>query len=254
MKTLLTALIFAATLTAAWAQSIGLATDTNGNIVSRRTNTLTFTNPLTWTANVVAATRTNLGLGTLATNNSVPSGAAASGSALTADGSGGSSFVASRFAYFGRTNSLSRSNFNTGIGFHPNYNDDQLVNLPLDASSVYLVSYTINYETTVAAGFGASLAFTGLLPNKTFRSGSGQQHNAAWQSLAFTSGTNGTANQPVQTAVTNAGTNVYIAGLLRVQTDSLGGTVTLRWMAGASNSDPVTVNTGTTITLQKLYP
>lgn len=254
MKTLLTALLFAATLTGAFAQSIGLVTDTNGNIVTRRTNTLTFTNSLTWTTNVVAATRTNLGLGTLATNNTVPSGAAASGAVLQADGSGGSSFVSSRFQYFGRTNSLSRSNFNIGLGFHPNYNDDQLVNLPLDGNSVYLVSYTINYETTVAAGFGASLAFTGLLPNKNFRSGSGQQHNTAWLPMAFTSSTNGTANQSVQNNVTNAGTNVYIAGLLRVQTDSSGGTVTLRWMAGASNSDPVTVYSGTTITLQKLYP
>lgn len=104
MKTLLTALLFAATLTGAWAQSIGLVTDTNGNIVTRRTNTLTFTNPLTWTTNVVAATRTNLGLGWAGTDpattlsnlfasNSLPSGAAASNSILRADGAGGSTFV-----------------------------------------------------------------------------------------------------------------------------------------------------------------
>jgi hypothetical protein len=41
-----------------------------------------------------AQTRTNLGLGSLATNNSVPSGAATTNSLLRADGAGGSAFVA----------------------------------------------------------------------------------------------------------------------------------------------------------------
>jgi len=41
-----------------------------------------------------ATTRTNLGLGALATNNSVPSGAATTNSLLRADGAGGSAFVA----------------------------------------------------------------------------------------------------------------------------------------------------------------
>jgi hypothetical protein len=43
---------------------------------------------------LTAQSRTNLGLGSLATNNSVPSGAAATNSILTADGAGGSAFVA----------------------------------------------------------------------------------------------------------------------------------------------------------------
>jgi hypothetical protein len=101
------------TTAAAYSQTIktlGYNT-TNGQVAYSGSNTLTFTNPLGFSN--AATTRTNLGLGwlaltntnasnfrtdiglgSLATNNSVPSGAAATNSILTADGAGGSAFVA----------------------------------------------------------------------------------------------------------------------------------------------------------------
>ena len=122
------------------AQNVGMATDTNGTILTDRTNTLTFTNPLTWATNVVAATRTNLGLGSLATNNSVPSGAATTNSILTADGAGGSSFVASRVQKVTLTENFAVTNsadLNATNGNVP----DMSVNL--DANSLYVARWHV---------------------------------------------------------------------------------------------------------------
>jgi hypothetical protein len=88
---LMTLLAFA---TSGMAQVRDMVTDTNGNIVTGRTNELTFTNNLRFTP-LTNATGPNLVRastnGTL-TTGSVPSGAATVGSVLQSDGSGGSTF------------------------------------------------------------------------------------------------------------------------------------------------------------------
>lgn len=75
-----------------------LLAGTDGNTSIVRTNYLPSVSGelvTTTLTNVSApAARTNLGLGSLATNNSVPSGAATTNSLLRADGAGGSAFVA----------------------------------------------------------------------------------------------------------------------------------------------------------------
>ena len=137
----LSAIVIAALMaSSALAQNIGLVTDTNGNIVTRRTNTLTFTNPLTWATNVVAATRTNLGLGSLATNNSVPSGAATTNSLLTADGAGGSSFVASRVQTVILTNNFAVTNY-TDLSVTNGNVPTMTVNL--EANSLYVARWSV---------------------------------------------------------------------------------------------------------------
>ena len=111
---------------------------TNGQVVAN-TGTLTFTNALAFDANA-ATTRSNLGLGSLATNDSVPSGAATTNSLLTADGAGGSSFVASRVQTVTLTNNFAVTNssdLNTTNGNVPN------MSVNLDADSLYVARWHV---------------------------------------------------------------------------------------------------------------
>lgn len=81
-------------LSAALAQNIGLVTDTNGNVITRRTNTLVWSNSLRFTPLTNADSRTAIiGTDGALTAGNPPSGAAASNSILRADGAGGSTFV-----------------------------------------------------------------------------------------------------------------------------------------------------------------
>jgi hypothetical protein len=83
-----TALLLFLLVSLAPAQNIGMATDTNGTILTDRTNVLTFTNPLQFNNSTNAATT----ISNLFSSNSLPSGASAAGSVLTSDGGGRSVF------------------------------------------------------------------------------------------------------------------------------------------------------------------
>jgi hypothetical protein len=126
--------------TAQWELLAG--TDGNTNIV--RTNYLPAVSGelvTTTLTNVSApAARTNLGLGSLATNNSVPSGAAATNSILTADGSGGSSFVASRVQRVTMTNNFVVTNY-TDLSVTNGNVPTMTVNL--DANSLYVARWSV---------------------------------------------------------------------------------------------------------------
>lgn len=248
MKTLLTALIFAATLTGAFAQSIGLVTDTNGNIVTRRTNTLTFTNPVTWTTNVVAATRTNLGLGTLATNNSVPSGAAASGSALQADGSGGSSFVASRTQTVVMTNSAFRTNTtDTTVGVNGQTN----MVLNLDANSTYQFNFALIVTTPTTGGFNARFLHSdttnGLLSAYVGRQG--RPINIAASDI-----TSSAAGVITIQGVNFANTNIVVSGTGVLTTGTGSGTLTLVWYQNTATNVATELVAGSMMTVTKIAP
>jgi hypothetical protein len=91
MKKLLTALAFAAMLSAAHAQ-FGLVRDASNNIVTRTNAPITWSNAFAFTGTNAATTRTNL----FATGG-VPSGGASANAIYRADGSGGSSFVSDTF-------------------------------------------------------------------------------------------------------------------------------------------------------------
>ena len=247
MKTLLTALLFAAMLSGALAQNIGLVTDTNGNIVTRRTNTLTFTNPLTWATNVVAATRTNLGLGSLATNDSVPSGAATTNSLLTADGAGGSSFVASRTQTVAMTNSA----------FRTNTTDNSTVNaqagmvLNLDANSTYHFAFAFIITSSTTGGFGARLLHSDTTNGlrSTYVGRQGRPINVS--AIDITATGSGIIN--IQ-AVNFAGTNVVVTGTGILATGTASGTLTLCWHQNTATNVASELVTGSMMTVTKISP
>lgn len=255
MKTLLTALLFAATLTGALAQSIGLVTATNGTIVTRRTNTLTFTNPLTWATNVVAATRTNLGLGTLATNNSVPSGAAATNALLTADGAGGSSFVASAVQTVTMTNNFAVTNYSD---MSVTNGDVPSMTVNLDANSLYVARWHVivtcgaegaKLEATVGAG-------TNGVPNQSVAGRLGRPNFSYGDTYFLTSGSRqvmsliGFSGGGFTTAVTNGAFN----GTAQFRTGASNTTLFWRFAQNTSSNVATTLLTNSIFQVQKLAP
>lgn len=252
MKTLLTALLFAAMLSGALAQNIGLVTDTNGNIVTRRTNTLTFTNPLTWATNVVAATRTNLGLGSLATNNSVPSGAATTNSILTADGAGGSAFVASRTVTRFTTNDQTKTNWGFNFITQSNNNDAQMGSIALDANSFYRVEYAVAWVATTNSGFNHALGFTNNLSEFNHRTGVGQAANTTV--TVITTGTNGTTFALPGGPAAATGGRFAVAGFVYLLTSSNANTMNYRWWPINNSADATTLIRSSMVSVTKMAP
>lgn len=230
-------------LSAALAQSIGLVTDTNGNVVSRRTNALTFTNPLTWTTNVVAQTRTNLFTGGL-----VPSGAATSGSSLQADGSGGSSFVASRTQTAVMTNSAFRTN-TTDNSVGVNGQSEMVVNL--DANSTYSFAFALIVTTPTTGGFNARFVHSDST-NGFFSSYVGRQGRpinvAAIDITASSTGTIGVQS------VNFANTNIVVSGTGVLTTGSGSGTLTLVWYQLTATNVATELVAGSMMTVTKIHP
>ena len=242
MKTLLTALIFAAMLSGALAQSIGLVTDTNGNVVSRRTNALTFTNPVTWTTNVVAATRTNLFTGGL-----VPSGAATSGSSLQADGTGGSSFVANRTQTVTMTNSAFRTNTVDGSLA---VNGQTNMALSVDANSTYLISYSFIITSPTTGGWAGNLQTTPgtnvFIDQYIGRQGRPINVQAAdWTASSTVSGF---------VSVNFVRTNMAISGYGVLQTGTNAGTITLVWWQNTTNATATELQAGSTMSITRIRP
>jgi hypothetical protein len=105
MKHILTLILTLAMASLTVAQNIGLVTDTNGNIITGRTNELTFTNNLRFGPLTNANAQTAIiGTNGALSAGSVPSGAAANGALLTADGAGSSVFVAPKAITLKATN------------------------------------------------------------------------------------------------------------------------------------------------------
>jgi hypothetical protein len=102
MKHILTLIFTLALVPLTSAQNIGLVTDTNGNIITGRTNELTFTNNLRFGTLTNANAQTAIiGTNGALTAGNPPSAAAANGALLTADGAGGSSFVSYPYEDYG---------------------------------------------------------------------------------------------------------------------------------------------------------
>ena len=234
------------------AQNIGMATDTNGTILTDRTNTLTFTNSLTWATNVVAATRTNLGLGSLATNNSVPSGAATTNSLLTADGAGGSAFVASRTVTRFTTNDQTKTNWGFNFNTQATNNDPQMGSVALDANSFYRVEYAVAWVATTNSGFNHALGFSTNLSEFNHRTGVGQAANGTV--TAITTGTNvALISLPGGTAA-GTGARYAAAGFVYVLTSSNANTMTYRWWPISNVADATTLIRSSMVSVTKMAP
>jgi hypothetical protein len=243
----LSAIVIAALMaSSALAQNIGLVTDTNGNIVSRRTNTLTFTNPVTWETNVVAATRTNLGLGSLATNNSVPSGAATTNSTLQADGAGGSAFVVSRTQTVAMTNSAFRTNT---IDTSTNMAQAGMV-VNLDANSTYHFAYAFIITSSTTGGFGATLRHSstnGLRSTYVGRQG----RPIGVSAIDITATSSGTISLQ---SVNFAATNIVTTGTGILATGTASGTLTLCWHQNTATNVASELVAGSMMTVTKISP
>jgi hypothetical protein len=204
---------------------------TNGNALAV-TNSVAFSNPITFGTNA-PTTRTNLGV-TVASNLPAPySGAAATNSLLTADGAGGSSFVASRNTYLRATNvafsnSITPTNI-TGMSW------------TVLANKTYMVSVSAIIDQQ-AGGYDVRIQWPSALiyTNATNTSGSGV---AAVGSGAFT---------PVWTTNTNnlrlftrggASLPQQATAFVMVATGTNGGTASFQICQSSSNA------TATTLTL-----
>jgi len=135
---IMTLLAFAAS---GMAQVRDMVTDTNGNIVTGRTNELTFTNNLLFAPLTNAESRTAL----ISTNGALtagnpPSGAADNGALLTADGAGSSSFVASRVQRVTLTNSFSVTNTSDLTVTNGNV---PTMTVDLEANSLYVARWSV---------------------------------------------------------------------------------------------------------------
>ena len=327
-----TALLLMMLAQLASAQNIGMATDTNGTILTDRTNTLIFTNPLTWATNVVAATRANLGLGatwltntnvtnfrtaiglgatnnvafssvaigggnlifsndsiywstnvrwspednvfstaiqfdstniatetranlglgSLATNNSVPSGAATTNSLLTADGAGGSAFVVSRTVTKFTTNDQTKTNWGFNAGTQATNDDVQMGSWALDANSFYRVEYAVAWVATTNSGFAHALGFTTNLSEFNHRAGVGQAANTTV--TAINTGTNATTIALANASAAATGGRFAVAGFVYLLTSSNANTMNYRWYPINNSADATTLIRSSMISVTKMAP
>lgn len=194
--------------------------------------------------------RTDIGLGSLATNNTVPSGAAASNSILTADGAGGSSFVASKTVTVVKSSDQSRTN--TSDMTITNNNDPELTQT-VTAGDIYYIGVRLEITTGTNSGFNAGI-FTGT--NNVFSStsqtvGTAMRHNlnvtgfyvSTGNPVAqITFGGNGIAGAATRSAWTGN-------GIFRCATN---GTLTVRWSQFVASNSATTLHAGSSFTLTKL--
>jgi len=249
MKLLTTILAAAMIASVAHGQNyIGIVTDSNGVVVSSRSNTvpLVFSNPLTF------------GIGTNSTNGTlwddgglvkttnvvgVPSGSATAGAVSTADGAGGSSFVASRVTTLSKPTSTSLTNDATATVSAPY---DPHLQFTAEANTLYQVEGLLD-STSGAGNFKAAIA---VPPISTFVANLGIIYPAT--ALAIAAGS--TATNPVFVlSASTPGTNAATTFVATFRTTT-NGTIGIRWAQASANTNPTTLNAGSAITITKLAP
>jgi len=208
---------------------------------------------LGWAAltNTNAATfRTDIGLGTLATNNTVPSGAAASNSLLTADGAGGSVFVASKTVTVVKSADQSKTNdANLTI---TNNNDPELTQT-VTAGSIYRIDVRLEITTGTNSGFNAGI-FTGatnVFSSTSQTVGTAMRHNLNSTTFYVTTGVPAAQITFGGAGVTSvANNNAWTAtGVFRCATN---GTLTVRWAQNVASNSATTLHAGSSFSLTKL--
>ena len=232
--------------------------DGGGSINTRGTGTLELGVSGTRTTIVGSAT-TNRSIslpdasGTIAlANTPVPSGAATTNSILTADGAGGSAFVASRTVAQILTNNYAKTNWGTNT-FNVGANAEAAFGTwSLDANAVYQIEWAIAYTfTTNVVGPQHGVVFSGNIYVQT---------NSALGWVSVPAG--GGLQQIVPTALTwvdfNAGTNAtgtrFRTGTIRVPTGTNAITAQFHWCPVASNSNALTLLRGSTVSFTKMAP
>ena len=221
-----TALLLLVLAQLAPAQNIGMATDTNGAILTDRTNVLTFTN------------RVSL---------PISSGAATTNSLLTADGAGGSAFVVSRTQAVAMTNSAFRTNTTDSS----TNNAQAGMALNLDANSTYHFAYAFITTSSTTGGFGASLRHSNTTNGlrSTYVGRQGRPINVAATDITAIS--NGVI---ALQAVNFAGTNIVTTGTGILATGTASGTLTLCWHQNTATNVASELVAGSMMTVTKISP
>jgi hypothetical protein len=231
--------------------ALGLGFSSNTIIAKISDTNINFEYAPTFT-NTAAGTRTNLGLGSLATNNSVPSGAATTNSLLTADGAGGSSFVVSRTVTRYTTNDQTKTNWGFNAITQTNNNDPHMGSWSLDANSFYRVEYAVAWVATTNSGFAHGLGFTTNLSEFNHRTGVGQAANITVTSI--TSGTNATAIGLANVSAAATGGRFAVAGFVYVLTSSNATTMNYRWYPINNSADASTLVRSSMLSVTKMSP
>ena len=201
---------------------------------------------------IAATTRTNLGLGSLATNNSVPSGAATTNSILTADGAGGSAFVVSRTVTKFTTNDQTKTNWANNAASQTTNNDPQMGSIALDANSFYRVEYAVAWVATTNSGLNHALGFSTNLSEFNHRTGVGQAANTTV--TAINSGTNVTALTLPSGSAASTGGRFAVAGFVYVLTSSNANTMNYRWYPINNSADATTLIRSSMVSVTKMAP
>jgi hypothetical protein len=253
-RTALTLLLSAFLMCSSHAQVRDLVYGTNNVVIGPTntnalafTNSVAFSNPLTFGTNA-AATRTNLGLGSLATNNSVASGAASTNSLLTADGAGGSSFVASRLSVAGLTTNVVRTSW-ANVGADKPTNDTGL-SLTYAAGSVYKLRWSVFVSSTWSnVAYGIAFSST-----NSFGVRNGYQVTPSSSTPSGATIAAGVTNTTlVSDSTSSYPTPVYVGGEI-VFFSTNAGTLNFRFWTTASNTNTSTLFSNSIISLEKLYP
>ena len=253
----LSAIVLAALMaSSAIAQNIGLVSDTNGNIVTRRTNELTFTNNLRFTPLTNANSRTAIiGTNGALTAGNPPSAAADNGALLTADGAGSSSFVVSRtVTKFTATNESKTSWTNNTVTAATNASA-QIGTWVVDANATYAVDYLVWFASdSTNSAFAASFVMSQPIAPTRNMLGLGVTAQAAASFIGSAYATNTTAvSIPVAAAAINQ-SNSIVTGRFIFRSGANAGTMAFHWTAGANVTNTLSLVAGTTITVNKLAP
>jgi hypothetical protein len=232
--------------------SVAVAVASNNVTTFYQTNT-TFSVPIDFNNTTNAAvTRTNLGV-SVASNLPAPySGAAASNSLLTADGAGGSSFVANRITTIIKSSDQSKTNTSdmTVVG-----NNDPELTVSVVAGTIYSIQARLQYTAPSTGGLNATIV-TGT--NNVFVNTGGPVGFASREDLNarvfYISSATGGAVAGISwggSGSSTGGTNLIWAatGVFRAENS---GTLTLRWAQNTTNATPTTLKAGSSFTLTKL--
>jgi hypothetical protein len=212
------------------------------------------------------------GIGTTATNGTlwndgglvkatnvlgVPSGAAAVGSDLQADGSGGSVFVASRTVTRVLATNVSRANWTTNNYFQAGATETNFGTWTIDANSTYQVAYTIGYEAAnTNTGLGLGLVVNYPIARANWTVGFGGNPNSTFSISAISPTTNVAYSGFGFPAVRDGAsqTNRAISGWLMFRSGISNATMVFGWAPANNVTNALTLTEGSTISVTKIAP
>jgi hypothetical protein len=194
---------------------------------------------------VIGPTNTNALTFTNRVTVPIASGAVASNSLLTADGSGGSSFVASRLSVAGLTTNVVRTSW-TNVGADKPTNDTGL-SLNYAANNVYKLRWQLLVGSTWSNfAYGLSFSSTNTYLARVIHT---TLNNSQPTGITLAIGN---TNYTLATETSSAATIIVWGETVWMPTNA--GTVNMRFWTSSSNSNTSTLFSNSVITLEKLYP